>query len=141
MRADTKTQSRKWQAGFTLVEMLVVMAIIGLLAGLVAPRVLGYLATSKVKAAKIQIESLSAALDLYHLDAGQYPTASMNLIALAQRPPNVTTWNGPYVKSVPKDPWGNPYIYRIPGQHGTYDLYSLGAEGREGVNNVTNWDR
>ena len=141
-RANRKG-SRTSQAGFSLVEMLVVLAIVGLLVGLVGPRVLGYLADSKVKTARIQIDSTAAALDLFYLDSSRYPTTSEGLNALVQKPGSASTWNGPYMKGgqVPKDPWGNPYIYRSPGQHGTYDLYSLGPDGREGVNNVTNWTR
>lgn len=131
------------QAGFSLVEMLVVLAIIGLLVGLVGPRVLGYLSDSKLKTAKIQIDSTAAALDLFFLDNGRYPTTSENINALVQKPGNLGTWNGPYLRGgiAPKDPWGNPYVYRSPGQHGQYDLYSLGPEGREGANNVTSWAR
>ncbi len=139
-RAITSAR-RSAQAGFSLVEMLVVLAIIGLLVGLVGPRVLGYLADSKIKTARIQIDSTAAALDLFYLDNTRYPTSSEGLNALVQKPGSASTWNGPYLKGgqVPKDPWGNPYLYRSPGQHGSYDLYSLGPDGREGVNNVTNW--
>src|SRR5437899_7640153 len=100
---------RRAEAGFTLVEMLVVIAIIGLIMGLVGPRVLNYLGDSKVKAAKLQIESFSSSLDLFYLDVGRYPTASEGLVALAQRPGNASIWNGPYLKtgSVPTDPWGH----------------------------------
>jgi general secretion pathway protein G len=100
---------RRAEAGFTLVEMLVVIAIIGLIMGLVGPRVLNYLGDSKVKAAKLQIESFSSSLDLFYLDVGRYPTSSEGLTALAQRPGNTTIWNGPYLKTgaVPTDPWGH----------------------------------
>ena len=130
------------QAGFTLIEMLVVLAIIGLIMGLVGPRVLGYLSDSKLKAARYQIESFAAALDLYYLDIGRYPTGSDGLEALVRKP-STTGWNGPYLKSatVPKDPWGRTYVYRAPGRHGAYDVLSLGPEGREGDDNVTNWQR
>jgi general secretion pathway protein G len=134
---------RRRQAGFTLVEMLVVLAIIGLIVGLVGPRVLNYLSDSKVKTARIQIESLSSALDLYFLDVGHYPTTNESLAALMQKPPSASSWNGPYLKgnAVPNDPWGQPYQYRAPGQHGQYDLYSLGPDGREGATSVTSWSR
>lgn len=135
------------QRGFTLVEILVVITIIGLIMGLVGPRVLNYLTESKAKAAKIQIESLASALDLYFLVTGRYPTASEGLGALVQRPATTAAWNGPYLKggAVPLDPWGNPYIYRSPGQHGIFDITSFGADGQEGGNgpstDVTSWTR
>jgi general secretion pathway protein G len=131
------------QSGFTLIEMLVVLAIIGMIMGLVGPRVLNYLGDSKIKASRIQIDSMSAALDLFYMDVGRYPSSSEGLTALVQNPANVTVWNGPYLKGgvLPKDAWGRAYVYRQPGQHGTFDLYSLGPDGREGANNVTNWQR
>ncbi|MFM7083660.1 MAG: type II secretion system major pseudopilin GspG [Hyphomicrobium sp.] len=134
---------RQSEAGFTLIEILVVLAIIGLIVSVVGPRVIGYLSDSKVKAARIQVDSLSAALDLFYLDAGRYPSNTENLAGLVQRPVGLNSWNGPYLKGVvvPKDPWGNAYVYRFPGQHGAYDLYSLGPEGREGANNIANWSK
>jgi general secretion pathway protein G len=125
---------RRAEAGFTLVEMLVVIAIIGLIMGLVGPRVLSSLGESKVKAAKLQIESFSSSLDLFYLDAGRYPTSSEGLAALAQRPDNASVWNGPYLKtgSVPTDPWGHLYVYRAPGERGPYEIVSLGSDGQEG---------
>jgi general secretion pathway protein G len=124
---------RAGEAGFTLVEMLVVITIIGLIMALVAPRVLNYLSESKIKAAKIQIQSLGSALDLYYLDEGRYPTTSEGLAALVQRPENSPTWNGPYLKGgfVPDDPWGSPYVYRSPGEHGPYDIVSYGSDGQK----------
>jgi general secretion pathway protein G len=122
-------------AGFTLIEMLVVLAIIGLLVSLVAPRVLGILADAKVKTAHIQIESFKNALDLYFLDEGHYPSSSEGLNALATRPVDEATWNGPYLKggAVPHDPWNNPYVYRSPGEDGRpYDIISMGEHGRSG---------
>jgi general secretion pathway protein G len=122
---------RDGEAGFTLVEMLVVITIIAMIMALVAPRVLNYLSESKVKAAKIQIASIGSALDLFYLDEGHYPTTSEGLAALAQRPENSPTWNGPYLKGgyVPNDPWGRPYAYRSPGEHGPYDIVSYGPDG------------
>jgi general secretion pathway protein G len=134
-------------SGFTLVEMLVVIAIIGLIIGLVGPRVLNYLGESKVKAAKIQIESFSSALDLFYLDTGHYPSSSEGLAALVQRPGATPTWNGPYLKRgvVPPDPWGRPYLYRFPGEHGPFDIISYGSDGQEGgtgtAADVTSWTR
>jgi general secretion pathway protein G len=121
--------------GFTLIELLVVLTIIGLIMGLIGPRVLGYLADSRSKVAKLQIESFSSSLDLFYLDTGRYPTTSEGLGALAQRPSDVTVWNGPYLKGaqVPLDPWGNPYEYRSPVDHTPpYEILSFGADGHEG---------
>jgi general secretion pathway protein G len=138
---------RAAEAGFTLVEMLVVITIIGLIMALVAPRVLNYLSESKTKAAKIQIESFGNALDLFYLDEGRYPTTSEGLGALVQRPADNPTWNGPYLQTgaVPLDPWGNPYEYRAPGQHGAYDIDSLGSDGHQGgtgsASEITSWNR
>ncbi|SHN87827.1 general secretion pathway protein G [Bradyrhizobium erythrophlei] len=122
------------EGGFTLVEMLVVITIIGLVMGLVGPRVLSYLGDAKVKAAKLQIESFGSALDLFYLDAGRYPSASEGLTALVQRPAGVSVWNGPYLKnaSVPVDPWGHVYLYRVPGEKRPYQIISLGSDGQEG---------
>ena len=123
------------QAGFTLIEMLVVLAIIGLLVGLVAPRVFNQLAEAKVRTAHIQIENFKNSLDLFFLDAGRYPTTAEGLGALVVRPANVAGWGGPYIKgnAVPKDPWNNPYLYRSPGEGGrAYDIISTGPGGKSG---------
>ncbi len=132
--AGKKARDRRGEAGFTLVELLVVMVIMVLLASLVAPRVIGYLGSSRTKTAKVQIESLSTSLELYKLDTGRYPDQRDGLAALVARPSNVPNWNGPYLKKdrVPSDPWGRPYHYRFPGQRGTFDIYSFGADNREG---------
>jgi general secretion pathway protein G len=127
-------QHRPGEAGFTLVEMLVVITIIGLIMGLIGPRVLNYLSESKVKAARIQLQSFSSALDLFFLDAGRYPSSSEGLAALMQRTPGVAAWNGPYLKgnTLPNDPWNHSYVYRSPGEHGPYEIVSYGADGQEG---------
>ncbi len=126
------------QQGFTLVEMLVVITIIGLIMGLIGPRVLNYLSESKVKAAKIQLQSFASALDLFYLDAGRFPSAAEGLAALVQRTPGVAAWNVPYLKggTVPSDPWSHAYLYRAPGDHGPYDIVSYGSDGQEGGSGV-----
>ena len=132
-KARRPSRTRR-QRGFTLVEMLVVITIIGLIMGLIGPRVLNYLTESKVKAAKIQIQSFASALDLFFLDLGRFPTSAEGLTALARDPGGLRTWNGPYVKAadVPNDPWGHPYVYRSPGERSSYDIISYGADGQEG---------
>jgi general secretion pathway protein G len=122
------------QQGFTLVEMLVVISIIGLIMGLIGPRVLNYLSESKVKTARIQLQSFAGGLDLFYLDAGRFPSTSEGLAALMQRTPGVAAWNGPYLKgnSLPNDPWSHPYIYRAPGDRAPYEIISYGSDGQEG---------
>jgi general secretion pathway protein G len=142
-----RRRARRGEAGFTLVEILVVITIIGLIMALVGPRVLNYLAESKVKAARIQVESFASSLDLFYLDNGRYPTTSEGLVALAQRPGSIDSWNGPYLRSgaVPNDPWGHPYMYRSPGEHGAYDIISYGSDGQEGGSgtaaDIASWQR
>ena len=130
--------------GFTLLELLVVVAIIGLLAGYVGPQYFGQLGKAEVKAARAQIDALDKALDQYRLDVGRYPTTEQGLSALVTKPTGNSRWAGPYLKKdVPADPWGKPYIYKSPGDHGEYDLSSLGRDGRPGGTgedaDITNW--
>jgi len=133
-RGQGRRAGRRSERGFTLVEILVVITIIGLIMALVGPRVLNYLSESKVKTAKIQIQSFASALDLFYLDAGRYPSSAEGLGALVQPVGGVAAWNGPYLKggNVPLDPWGKAYVYRSPGEHGVYDVVSLGSDGQEG---------
>ncbi len=130
--------------GFTLIELLVVMIIIGLLASLVAPKLFNKLESSKRKTAKAQIQMIETALDAFRLDVGRYPTTQEGLKVLWENPGNIKKWDGPYLpKPVKEDPWGNPYVYKSPGEHGPYDLYSLGADGKPGGTgdnaDITSW--
>lgn len=137
--------NRRPVAGFTLIELLVVLVILGLLAGLVGPQVMRYLGDSKTKTAALQIKDLSAALDLYRIDIGSYPNTDQGLGSLVEKPGSVANWHGPYVRSneLPQDPWGRDYQYRFPGEHGEFDLWSDGADGRPGGSgdnqDVTSW--
>ncbi|MBS1219646.1 MAG: gspG [Proteobacteria bacterium] len=131
-------------AGFTLLELLVVLVILGLLVGIVAPRFFGQVGKSEVKVAKAQIRSLEDALDQYRLDIKRYPTTEQGLAALNSQPTGEARWQGPYLKKVvPDDPWGNPYQYRSPGEHGEIDLFSLGKDGQPGGTgenaDIANW--
>ena len=131
-------------AGFTLLELLVVMVIIGLLASIIAPQYFGQIGKSNVKVARAQVEALGQALDQYRLDVGRYPTTEQGLAALRVGPTDVPKWRGPYLKrDVPLDPWGLAYQYKAPGQHGDYDLLSLGSDGQPGgegeASDVTSW--
>ncbi len=132
------------QKGFTLLELLVVMVIIGLLAGYVGPKYFSQIGKSEVKAARAQIDALGKALEQYRLDTGKYPTSEEGLAALVTRPANEAKWDGPYLaKKVPMDPWGNPYLYKYPGEHGDYDLISNGKDGQPGgegeAADIGNW--
>ena len=119
--------------GFTLLELLVVIVIIGLLAGYVAPRYFSQVGKSEVQVARAQIESLEKALDQFRLDMRRYPSAEEGLEALVARPANSANWGGPYLKKdVPADPWGRPYIYRVPGQRGDFELFTYGRDGKSG---------
>jgi len=130
--------------GFTLLELLVVMVIIGLLAGYVGPKYFSQIGKSEVKMARAQIDALEKALDQYRLDTGHYPAMEQGLAALVSRPANEPKWDGPYLrKSLPDDPWGHPYVYRIPGAHGEFDLLSYGKDGQPGgtdeAADIANW--
>ncbi|HWX77707.1 MAG TPA: type II secretion system major pseudopilin GspG [Candidatus Acidoferrales bacterium] len=132
--------------GFTLIELLVVMIIIGLLAALVGPRFIRQEEKAKVKAAKAQIELLSTALDTFRLDVGRYPTSQEGLEALRTQPGGLERWDGPYLKKeVPTDPWGKPYVYKSPGDHGPFDILSYGADGTAGGDgdnrDITSWEK
>ncbi len=120
--------------GFTLLELLVVLGIIALLAGIVGPQVMKHMGTSKTKAARVQVEDLSASLDMYKLDVGKYPTTEQGLNALVEKPADTKRWNGPYLRKtkVPQDPWVQDYHYASPGEHGKFDIYTYGADEKEG---------
>jgi general secretion pathway protein G len=126
--------ARRAQKGFTLIELLVVLVILGLIVAFAAPQVIKYVGGAKSDAAKIQVERLSSVLDLYRLEVGRYPTQEEGLNALIEKPGDAETWNGPYIKKADSlnDPWGRPYVYRVPGERGDFDLYSLGSDGQEG---------
>jgi len=132
------------QSGYTLMELLVVLAILGLLAAIATPMVLKYLDSAKLGTAKTEIANLSAGLDLFKYDVGRYPTTQEGLDALIKAPPTADNWNGPYVKTTTnlKDPWGHPFGYRAPGEHGEFDLYSDGPTGKEDTGEkpaIANW--
>lgn len=146
MNASAPAAERKRkQRGFTLVELLVVLVILGLIATLAAPRVIKFIAGAKSDTAMLQIERLSSTLELYRLEVGRYPAEEESLVALVERPADAEAWAGPYLtkKDGLIDPWGREYIYRYPGEHGDFDLYSLGADGQEGGDgedaDVRNW--
>jgi len=131
-------------AGFTLLELLVVMVIIGLLAGYVAPRYFAQIGKSETKAARAQIDAFEKALEVYRLDTGRYPATEQGLDALMKQPAGETRWQGPYLKkALPQDPWQHAYVYRYPGEHGDYDILSYGRDGKAGGEgedaDVTNW--
>jgi len=130
--------------GFTLLELLVVMVILGLLAGYVAPKYFGQVGKSEVKVARAQIDAFDKALDQYRLDTGHYPNTAQGMSALMTKPANEPNWQGPYLKkALPPDPWGNAYQYRQPGERGEYDLYSYGKDGQPGGSgeaaDIANW--
>lgn len=134
MDCSKRRKMRRDEDGFTLVELLVVLAIIGLLASLVAPQVIKHLSSAKAATARIQVQRLAGVLDIYHLEVGRYPTEQEGLAALIEKPLEAERWSGPYIRNPEAlvDPWGHPYVYRVPGERGDYDLYTLGADGQEG---------
>lgn len=140
----TRFQFSRRTAGFTLLELLVVMVIIGMLAGFVGPKFFAQIGKSQVKTSRAQIDALEKALDQYRLDVGHYPSTEQGLAALNERPSGEAKWSGPYLKkAVPMDPWSHEYLYKIPGEHGEYDLLSYGKDGQSGgsgeAEDITNW--
>lgn len=140
------TPTRRVHKGFTLLELLVVLVVLGMLATIVTPQVMGMLSGAKSNAAALQIETLTTALHYYQLDTGAYPTQSQGLDALWQKPKDVAVWRGPYVRKKQHllDPWGRPFLFKTPGRQGPFDIYSLGADGKEGGSgddaDIGNWD-
>ncbi len=137
-----KTEDRKLERGFSLIELIVVLVILGLLAAVVGPKLIQKVGKSKEDIAKIQISTFSEPLHLFALDVGRLPTTAEGLDALVRNPGNMDSWRGPYLNkpNVPNDPWGHPYIYRCPGQNGEYDIVSLGPDGTEGTeDDVVSW--
>lgn len=144
IQADRDQASIQGQHGFTLLELLVVMVIIGLLAGYVGPKLFGQIGKSQIKVTRAQIDGLAKSLDQYRIDTGHYPSTEQSLGSLVRQPPGEPKWSGPYLaKAIPKDPWGNDYHYIAPGEHADYDLASYGRDGRPGGDgedaDITNW--
>jgi general secretion pathway protein G len=133
------------EAGFTLLELLVVLAIMGLLAAIVGPQVIKYLGSSRSQTARVQVKNVAAALELYRLDVGGYPSSEQGLDALVKAPPGSPNWNGPYLPQASNllDPWGEPYRFKAPGSHGEIDVYTLGSDKADGgtgeAKDVGNW--
>jgi general secretion pathway protein G len=141
----TEQNKPRRDAGFTLLELLVVLAIMGILAAVIAPQVLKYVGSSRTQSTKVQIQNVTAALELFRLDVGRYPTPQEGLAALVTAPQTAPAWNGPYLRQATalRDPWGNTFLYTVPGKHGEVDVYTLGADKAEGGTgedqDVGNW--
>ncbi len=147
MNRNSTPLSRRRERGFTLIEIMVVVIIIGLLAAIVAPQVIGRVDDAQIEKARADIRNIESAMNLYRLDNFTYPSTEQGIDALVNKPndPNVRNWNdGGYLARMPKDPWGNPYQYLSPGQHSAIDIYTLGADGRPGGDGINgdlgNWD-
>lgn len=134
MNVKITPDRRRREGGFTLLELLVVLAIMGLLAAIAGPQVLKYLGSSRSQTARVQVQNIVASLELFYLDAGRYPTEAEGLKALVEPPPSVAAWNGPYLRKADglRDPWGAPYGYHNPGKTKPIDVFSLGSDGAEG---------
>ncbi|MBF0226089.1 MAG: type II secretion system major pseudopilin GspG [Desulfobacterales bacterium] len=142
---EKRNESKNKEKGFTLIELLIVMIILGLLAALVGPPAIKKLGQSKTKATKAQITLLETSLDMFRMDVGRYPTTEEGLNALVQKSQNIERWDGPYLKKgVPNDPWGKPYQYKCPGEHGDFDIISYGADGKIGGDDencdISSWE-
>lgn len=144
-RHDNDPRKTRASAGFTLLELLVVLAILGLLAAIVGPQVIKYLSSSKTQTAAVQVKNIAAGLELFRLDAGRYPNPEEGLDALMKQPTEVPIWNGPYMGQASGliDPWGNPYRFKAPGDHGEIDVFSYGSDNAPGgtgeAKDVGNW--
>lgn len=144
MKFPPAASTTRTAPGFTLLELLVVMVIIGMLAGFVAPKLFAQIGKSEIKTARAQIDALEKALDQYRLDVGHYPSTEQGLAALNERPAGEAKWSGPYLKkAVPLDPWSHPYVYKFPGEHGELDLFSYAKDGQPGGSgeaaDIVNW--
>jgi general secretion pathway protein G len=146
MRCRVLQGAKRKHRGFTLIELLVVLAILAMLAGLVGPRVMNQLGGAKSKTAALQISDFEQGVEMYKLDVGRFPSTEEGLEALVRQPSGASGWNGPYLRKnvLPQDPWGRDYNYRMPGQHGDFDIFTLGqdnAPGGDGENaDITNWE-
>ena len=143
----TRTNSEpptRARSGFTLIELLLVLVILAVLAALVVPRFANRSEQARIAAARADIANLGGQLDIFEVDCGRFPSSEEGLRALVEPPPSAKSWKGPYIKrAMPKDPWGNPYVYQYPGQHNIngYDLHTLGPDGHEGNDDIDNWSQ